>query len=227
MRDAEWGKIGGNYNNIVILTMNTRKDDIQMICNSLFGKDVTVVAREELQAQQYEDNYKGQLAKCCNAVLHHYKLDGAAMIDLLKLTEQLFSKLWKANKLYEDGNNTGQIYFTDDSFPKHMVDKCIEYVTERTNWLVYQEAVPQNNDHVKHEPSYTTWCIDFDGTITTSSNEVERIFRQTLLRFAKVPDLDFKKFTEERLALTKDELRQLLEDAPIDLTLTVEDLFPK
>lgn len=91
-----------------------------------------------------------------------------------------------------------------------MVDICSKEFDEE-EWLVYQQAVPQNDEHVKHETSCTTWCIDFDGTITNSMNETNRNLGQELLRFAMKPDLDFERLTTQ-LSLTAEELQTLLSD---------------
>ena len=199
VRESEWNETGNKYENIVILTMNTGKAEIETICSELFKpKHVTVFARNDLLAQKNQRGFQEKFNECYNFFLSQFIINSAPediMSRLMSHLEQLFSKLWMASTLYKA---TGNIYFTDDSFSKTTVELCLPFIdNSNPSWLVYQQAVPEHNDHVRKYEGYSTWCIDFDGTITKSLSKINVDEYQTMLRFVNLPTFNFDELLQK------------------------------
>lgn len=158
----KWKDVASRYEHVYILTFNTMKNAVMEVCSYVLGRTLQyqhVYARRDLDLQKVLN--KELITVHWNKIL---SMNSGADESLKKRFEDLFAKIIVASTL------PIPVYFTDDSFPEHLVT-YLANLFEPPGWLHYKRVnTPYDLDHVVANNTCQTWCIDFDGTITNYKN---------------------------------------------------------
>ena len=160
----QWKAVAAQYKEVHIVTMNSAYAEVREICRTLMGRlPTSVIARSGLHRIMYSPEMQCILKSIVSKHLHVLK-------DLDEyMLRTMCAKIIAAKSCRYQG--TGRVYFTDDSFTKEAVESVAQILYPMDDDWLYFQHVPQppeyDLEHVQKIPCYDTWCIDFDGTITT------------------------------------------------------------